>query len=294
MAEEAGERGSTGTAVDLVLLGAECPGDRALAGTAGAAAAAALFGEAVRGALMDAGDDRCRIVRAEPDDDANALHTAVRQGAERSGRLLVVYLAGQLVQDPRRRRPVLAVAGSGRDDAHRHGLPLDWVLSAMVHGGHAESLLVLDAVADRADWDAWRTGEEAGAGPAGLPADPGVALWGRLARYGAPRLRRWTSAPAAQGGAGAGGFARALAGALEAGVPGLPAALDPAALHAALGPGTDVGGAGSAGGAVRAIPPPPASRLLLRNRAALRGALSPDQLPPALRDALTRRDEATG
>jgi hypothetical protein len=274
--EETAESRGTGTAVDLVLIGAECPEERSLSATLGAAAGAELFGRAISGALLDAGSDRCRVLRAPPDADANALHTAVRDASRPSGRLLVVYLAGQLVEDPRRRRPVLAVTGSRREDAHRHGLPCDWVLSAMAHGGHAESLLVLDVVVDRAEWDSWQTREESGAsGPLGLPTEAGVPLWGRALRCGVPRLRRNGASAAA------GSFARALASVLAQGVPGHPAALDPAALHAALDPALDPGAANVP---VRSLPPPATSRLLLRNRAALRGSLTPDELPGALRD----------
>jgi hypothetical protein len=243
------------SAVELVLLGAECPEERAFAGSLGAAAGAQRFGRAVAAAMLDAGPGRCRVTAVDPAADANALHAALKQAAGRGGRLLVVYLAGQLAWDPRRRRPVVVTAGSLRENAASRGLPCEWVVSAMAHSGQAERLLVLDAVADSAVWQDWQPEELRRQ----LPA------WGRLVRQESSRRGR------AESGGSAGGFAALLADALEQGVPGAPAALDPYALQPALDR-ADAPGA-------RWVGPPPESRLLLRNRAALRGVLGPRSRP---------------
>ncbi|SEL80410.1 hypothetical protein [Streptacidiphilus jiangxiensis] len=244
--------------MELVLLGAECPGERSFAGSLGAAAGAQRFWRAVTGTLVDAGPGRCRVTTVHPETDANAVLAALQQAAAREGRLLLVYLAGQLVWDQRRRRPVVVVAGSLRDSAARRGLPCDWVTSAMAHGAAAESLLVLDLAAEPEAWQEWPRWEET------LPA--AVPVWGRVARY--EPSRRGRNAPPACAGA----LAEALGGLLETGLPGAPAVLDPGVLHPALAasepeptPGArpDVHWAG----------PPVGSRLLLRNRAALRGLL---------------------
>jgi hypothetical protein len=283
------EEGETGMVVELVLLGAECPQERAFTGSLGAARGGELFARVVNGALLDAGAGRCRVTAVPPDADANTLLTAVKSAVERDSRLLVVYLAGQFTWDVRRRRPVLVTAGSGRDNAHGRGLAWDWVVSALAHGAGAargESLLVVDAVVGAEAW-------------ASATFDAvGVRLWGRLQPYAPSRWGRGGagsgSGPAAGSGVGpgvgpgagsgpsggpggggvvgvgavtatAGGFAALLAQALEEGLPGLPAVLDPAALHPTL-EARDAPGS-------RWLGPPAASRLLLRNRAVLRGAL---------------------
>ncbi|MEY9967115.1 hypothetical protein ABIA33_005180 [Streptacidiphilus sp. MAP12-16] len=244
-----------GMVVELVLLGAECPQERAFAGSLGAALGAELFGQAVTGALFDAGAGRCRTTVVPPDADANALLTAVKEAVERDSRVLIVYIAGQFTWDVRRRRAVLVTAGSGRDNAHARGLAWEWVVSAMAHGAGAarsDSLLVVDAVLSTEAW-------------AGGTLDAGsVPLWGRILPY-APS--RWGRGGGAGEGASsvAGGFARLLAEALQQGLPGLPAVIDPAALHPTLA-ARDAPGA-------RWLGPPADSRLLLRNRAVLRGAL---------------------
>ncbi|MHA6765083.1 hypothetical protein [Streptacidiphilus sp. PAMC 29251] len=252
--------------VELVLLGAECPQERAFTGSIGAAEGGELFARVVSGALFDAGAGRCRVTSVPPDADANTLLTVVKEAVERDSRLLVVYLAGQFTWDVRRRRPVLVTAGSGRDNAHGRGLAWDWVVSALAHGAGAargESLLVVDAVVGAEAW-------------ASATFDAvGVRLWGRLQPYAPSRWGRGGSGGSGGGpgsvvGVGAvtataGGFAALLAQALTEGLPGLPAVLDPAALHSTL-EARDTPGS-------RWLGPPAASRLLLRNRAVLRGAL---------------------
>jgi hypothetical protein len=248
--------------VELVLLGAECPQERAFAGSMGAAAGGELFAQVVTRTMFDAGAGRCRVTAVPPDADANTLLTTVKDAVERDSRLLVVYLAGQFTWDVRRRRPVLVTSGSGRDNAHGRGLAWDWVVSALAHGAGAargESLLVVDAVVGAEAW-------------ASATFDAvGVRLWGRLQPYAPSRWGRGSgSGPGSLTGVGAvtataGGFAALLSEALREGLPGLSAVLDPAALHSTLeardSPGT------------RWLGPPPTSRLLLRNRAVLRGAL---------------------
>ncbi|WP_161790264.1 hypothetical protein [Streptacidiphilus carbonis] len=246
--------------VELVLLGAECPEERAFAGSVGAAAGGELFAQVVKGTMFDAGTGRCQVTAVPPDADANTLLTAVKEAVERDSRLLVVYLGGQFTWDVRRRRPVLVTAGSGRDNAHGRGLAWDWVVSALAHGAGAargESLLVVDAVVGAEAW-------------ASAAFDAvGVRLWGRLQPYVPPRWGR-SGTPGAVTGVGAvtataGGFAALLDRAVREGLPGQPAVLDPAALHSTL-EARDAPGS-------RWLGPPAASRLLLRNRAVLRGVL---------------------
>lgn len=241
----------TDSVVELVLLGAECPGERAFAGSVGAAEGARRFGDAVTGALLDAGPGRCRVTAVDPAADANTLLATVKETAGRGGRLLVVYLAGQLAWDARRRRPVLVTAGGTRENADRRGLPCEWVVGAVAHGGQDERLLVLDVAADDAVWQEW-------------PADQlreQLPCWGRMVRHGGSRWGRSGTGPDTT----AGGLARLLSGVLAEGVAGAPAVLDPYALQPAMDR-ADVPGA-------RWVGPPSESRLLLRNRAVLRGAL---------------------
>lgn len=247
--------------VELVLLGAECPQERAFAGSLGAAAGSELFARVVTGTMLDAGAGRCQVTAVPPDADANTLLTAVKEAVERDSRLLVVYLGGQFTWDVRRRRPVLVTAGSERDNAHARGLAWDWVVSALAHGAGAargESLLVVDAVVGAEAW-------------AGATFDAvGVRLWGRLQPYAPSRWGRGGGGGAVTGvgavTATAGGFASLLDGVVGRGLPGLPAVLDPAALHPVLEAGDTPGS--------RWLGPPAASRLLLRNRAVLRGVLA--------------------
>jgi hypothetical protein len=253
--------------VELVLLGAECPGERAFGGSLGAAEGAQRFWRAVTTTLADAGPGRCRVTTVHPEADANAALAALQQAAAREGRLLLVYLAGQLTWDERRRRPVLVVAGSLRDSAARRGLACDWVTSAMAHGAAAESLLVVDLTADQEAWQEWPRWVEA--------ATDAVPVWGRVARYEPPRRGR---APA-HGASGT--LAEALGAVLDAGLPGTPAVLDARLLHPALialDPDAPQVGAARSGPAPVAhwAAPPDGSRLLLRNRAVLRGLLRAD------------------
>jgi hypothetical protein len=252
--------------VELVLLGAECSGERAFAGSVGAAEGAQRFWRAVTATLVDAGPGRCRVTTVHPEADANAVLAALQQAAAREGRLLLVYLAGQLTWDERRRRPVLVVAGSLRDSASQRGLACDWVTSAMAHGEAAESLLVVDLTADQEAWQEW---------PRWLgPATESVPVWGRVARYEPPRRGH---APAY---GPAGTLAAAFDSVVNAGLPGAPAVLDPTLLHPALlaldpdAPQAD-GGRGAPEPAVHWAGPPDGSRLLVRNRALLRGLFRP-------------------
>jgi hypothetical protein len=255
-------------AVELVLVGAECPEERAFGGSLGAGQGAQRFWRSVTGTLLDAGPGRCRVTTVHPEADANAVLSSLKQAAARGGRLLLVYLAGQLAWDPRRRRPVLVVAGSLRENAAHRGLACDWVTSAMAHCGQAESLLVLDLAAEPAAWQEW---------PDWAAQELGVPAWGRIVRHDVPRRGR---APAD---ARAGLFAEALADLLDAGLPGAPAVLDPALLDARL-PFRLPGPAAGDGkrdrerqrqerAPVHLVDPPKESRLLLRNRAVLRGCL---------------------
>ncbi|WP_042431589.1 hypothetical protein [Streptacidiphilus anmyonensis] len=254
--------------MELVLLGAECPDERAFGGSLGAAEGAQRFWRAVTATLVDAGPGRCRVTTVHPEADANAALAALQQAAAREGRLLLVYLAGQLAWDQRRRRPVLVVAGSLRDSAAQRGLACDWVTSAMVHGSAAESLLVVDLAADQEAWQEWPQW----AATATVTAAGTVPMWGRVARYEPPRRGR---APAY---GRAGTLATALGALLDTGLPGAPAVLDPGLLHPALlalDPDAPQAGAGRGGPPPAAYwtGPPDGSRLLLRNRALLRGLL---------------------
>ncbi|RAG80284.1 hypothetical protein DN069_38965 [Streptacidiphilus pinicola] len=253
--------------MELVLLGAECSGERAFGGSLGAAEGAQRFWRAVTSTLVDAGPGRCRVTTVHPEADANAALAALQQATAREGRLLLVYLAGQLTWDARRRRPVLVVAGSLRDSAARRGLPCEWVTSAMAHGAAAEALLVLDLTADQEAWQEW---------PAWLgAAAETVPVWGRVARYEPSRRGRTPVRGLA------GTLAEAFGRLLDTGLAGAPAVLDPALLHPALlaldpdAPQAE-GVRGAPEPAVRWSAPPADSRLLLRNRALLRGLLRGD------------------
>ncbi|WP_042365617.1 hypothetical protein [Streptacidiphilus neutrinimicus] len=253
--------------MELVLLGAECPDERAFGGSLGAAQGAQRFWRAVTTTLADAGPGRCRVTTVHPEADANAALAALQQAAAREGRLLLVYLAGQLAWDPRRRRPVLVVAGSLRDSAAQRGLACDWVTSAMAHGSAAEALLVVDLTADQEAWQEWPQWART------VTATGSVPIWGRVARYEPPRRGR---APV-HGRAGT--LAEAFDALLDVGLPGAPAVLDPGTLHPALlalDPDAPQAAAGRGGGSPAAahwLGPPEGSRLLLRNRALLRGLL---------------------
>ncbi|MEZ0093033.1 hypothetical protein [Streptacidiphilus sp. EB129] len=239
--------------VRLLLLGVECPQERAFIGSLGAAEGARRFGESITAALYDAGAGRTAVASAPSDADANSLLTTVKEAAAEESGLLLVYLGGQFTWDVRRRRAVLVTADSARDNAHARGLAWEWVVSALAQrakDGRGEALLVVDAAVGAEAWTASREG-------AAFVGDS--PLWGRLRPYAPSRWGR------VEGEQHAGGLSRLLAGALAEGLPGLPAVLDPVSLHPTLAARDEA--------AATWLGPPADSRLLLRNRAVLRGAL---------------------
>ena len=249
-------------AADLVVIGAECGSERAFGGSAEAGRGARLLAGALPRAWYDGVPDPGRVVLVPPDAGANAMLTAVQEAAGREGRFLLVCLLGRLVADPRLRRLALVTAGSTRDNAYRRGLAWDWVVSAMVHGGHTETLLLVDAVADR---EAWEALSQDGGDPGELLEHSRVPLWGRVAPWTPHRRGRGGAPPGARA-----SFSDTLVRVLEDGVTGLPAAVSPADLHPAVC--ERMGAQGRAG--ARLLAPAPGGRLLLRNPAALRGMLT--------------------
>ncbi|WP_406207079.1 hypothetical protein OH807_34100 [Kitasatospora sp. NBC_01560] len=278
--------------VDLVVIGADGGPDRGFGGSVQAAAGARLLADVLPGMCFDAGSAGCRVAVVDPGADANTMLTAVREAAARPGRWLVVCLVGQLVADPRGRRLALVTGGSTADNAYRRGLAWDWVVSAMVHGDQEEALLLVDAVADRDTWAALeRGGGEDGAGE--LLSYPRVPLWGRVGRYTAGRRGRDAVLPG-----GEGSFSRTLTTVLREGVPGAPAAVAPLDLQpavAALLEAGDPESAAAGGGApgARLLVPPQGGRLLMRNRAAVRGALAGLSLSEELLAVLWRESAPT-
>ncbi|AUY48852.1 hypothetical protein C2142_07720 [Streptomyces sp. CB01881] len=279
--------------IDLVVIGADGGPDRGFGGSANAAAGARLFADVLPGMCFDAGSAGCRVDVLEPGADANTMLTAVREAAARPGRWLLVCLVGQLVADPRGRRLALVTGGSTADNAYRRGLAWDWVVSAMVHGDQEEALLLVDAVADRDTWAALeRGGGEDGAGE--LLSYPRVPLWGRVGRYTAGRRGRDAVLPG-----GEGSFSHALTTVLQQGVAGAPAAVSPLDLQPAVAglidggdPGSGAAPGGGAPGA-RLLVPPQGGRLLMRNRAAVRGALAGLSLSEELLAVLWRESAPT-
>ncbi|MEV7771249.1 hypothetical protein [Kitasatospora sp. NPDC086791] len=274
--------------VDLVVIGADGGPDRAFGGAALAPEGAGLLAEVLPGMFFDTGAAGCRVVTAPPDADANAMLTVVREAAQHPGRWLVVCLVGQLMADPRGRRLALVTGGSTPDNAYRRGLAWDWVVSAMVHGDQEEALLLVDAVADRDTWAALERGGEDSAGE--LLSYSRVPLWGRIGRYAPGRRGRDAVLPG-----GAGSFSRALTTVLRQGVPGAPAAVAPLDLQpavAALTDGAEPAGSSGAPGA-RLLVPPYGGRLLMRNRAAVRGALAGLSLSEELLAVLWRESAPT-
>ncbi|WP_405362416.1 hypothetical protein OG535_31940 [Kitasatospora sp. NBC_00085] len=279
--------------IDLVVIGADGGPDRGFGGSALAAAGARLLADVLPGMCFDAGAAGCRVAVVDPGADANTMLTAVREAAARPGRWLLVCLVGQLVADPRGRRLALVTGGSTADNAYRRGLAWDWVVSAMVHGDQEEALLLVDAVADRETWAALeRGGGEDGAGE--LLSYPRVPLWGRVGRYTAGRRGRDAVLPG-----GDGSFSRALTTVLQQGLPGAPAAVAPLDLQPAVaalldggGPGTGTAPSGGTPGA-RLLVPPQGGRLLMRNRAAVRGALAGLSLSEELLAVLWRESAPT-
>ncbi|MGW3039558.1 hypothetical protein ACWC9T_05775 [Kitasatospora sp. NPDC001159] len=274
--------------VDLVVIGADGGPDRAYGGSALAPDGARLLAEVLPGMCFDTGAAGCRVTRTAPYADANAILTAVRGAAQHPGRWLVVCLVGQLVADPRGRRLALVTGGSTPDNAYRRGLAWDWVVSAMVHGDQEEALLLVDAVADRDTWTALERGGEDSAGE--LLSYSRVPLWGRVGRFTPGRRGRDAVLPG-----GDGSFSRALTTVLRHGVPGAPAAVAPLDLQPAVAgllDGEESAGSSGAPGA-RLLVPPHGGRLLMRNRAAVRGALAGLSLSEELLAVLWRESAPT-
>lgn len=267
-------------AADLVVIGAEAGGERALAGTSDAGRGAGLLAGTLPGAWYDGAPEPGRVALVPPAAGANAMLTAVQEAAGREGRFLLVCLLGRLVADPRLRRLALVTAGSTRDNAYRRGLAWDWVVSAMVHGGHAETLLLVDAVADRDLCEA--LGREGG--PSELLDHSRVPLWGCVAPWSPGRRGRGTIPPGAPG-----SFVDGVVRVLREGVAGLPAAVSPADLHPAV---CERMGAQARAGA-RLVAPAQGGRLLLRNPAALRGMLSGMSVSGELLAVLGRKGSPT-
>jgi hypothetical protein len=269
-----------GGGIELVVIGADGGPERGYAGSAEAGAGARLLAEALPGRTFDAGTRGCRVTLVPPDADANAMLTALRQAAGRPARWLVVCLLGQLVADPRGRRIALVTAGSTPDNAYRRGLAWDWVVSAMVHGDQEETLLLVDAVADRDTWAVLADEEAAGE----LIGHSRVPLWGRIARHRTGRRGRDAVRPG-----GEGSFSQVLGRVLDHGVPGAPAALGPQELHPVLE--YELGRReGAAAGQARSLVPGDGGRLLMRNRAAVRGALAGLSLSEELLAVLWREN----
>ncbi|MEV6979366.1 hypothetical protein [Kitasatospora sp. NPDC093806] len=288
--------------IDLVVIGADGGPDRAFGGTAQAAEGARALAEVLPGMCFDTGTAGSRVAVVDPGADANTMLTAVREAAARPGRWLLVCLVGQLVADPRGRRLALVTGGSTADNAYRRGLAWDWVVSAMVHGDQEEALLLVDAVVDKDTWAALeRGGGEDGLGE--LLNYSRVPLWGRIGRhapgrYTPGRRGRDTVLPG-----GPGSFSQSLTTVLRQGIAGAPAAVGPLDLQPAVGALLDGGtppGAGSGAPAnqpdapgVRLLVPPEGGRLLMRNRAAVRGALAGLSLSEELLALLWRESAPT-
>ncbi|WP_405010637.1 hypothetical protein [Kitasatospora sp. NBC_01539] len=274
-----------GSGIELVVIGADGGPDRTYTGSAQAADGARALAEALPGRAFDAGPNGCRLTLLDPAADANTMLTALRAAAARPARWLVVCLLGQLAVDPRGRRLALVTAGSTPDNAYRRGLAWDWVVSAMVHGGQEETLLMIDAVADRDTWSALVREDAANE----LLAHSRVPLWGRIGRHQTGRRGRDAVRPG-----GEGSFSRLLGQVLDQGLPGGPAAIGPQELQPVL----DVelarhdGGAAAAGQAVTLMPWD-GGRLLMRNRAAVRGALAGLSLSEELLAVLWRENAPT-
>ncbi|AUG81065.1 hypothetical protein CFP65_6409 [Kitasatospora sp. MMS16-BH015] len=264
--------------IELVVIGADGGPERGYAGSARAGEGARLLADTLPGRTFDAG---CRVTEVPPGADANAMLTALRAAAQRPARWLVVCLLGQLTVDPRGRRLALVTGGSTPDNAYRRGLAWDWVVSTMVHGDQEDTLLLLDAVADRETWAALERGGEDGAGE--LLSHSRVPLWGRLGRYTPGRRGRDAVLPG-----GPGSFSQALARVVEHGVPGAPAAVGPVELQPAV-----EAELAESGEAARLLTPGENGRLLMRNRASVRGALAGLSLSEELLAVLWRENAPT-
>lgn len=254
-----------GGGIEFVVIGAQGGPDRSYGGSAHAGDGARILAEALPGRTFDAGTRGCQVSRAAPDTDANVMLTALRQAAGRPARWLVVCLVGQLVADPRGRRLALVTAGSTPENAYRRGLAWDWVISAMVHGDQEETLLVVDLSADKTTWTALEKDDGAGE----LLTHSRVPLWGRVGRFSPGRRGRDTVLPG-----GEGSFSWALGRVLEHGVPGAAAAVGPADLQPAVEAQLAWGEAAMGVSGARLLVPADGGRLLMRNRAAVRGALA--------------------
>ena len=271
--------------MELLVIGADGGPDRGYAGSAGAGAGARLLAETLPGRTFDAGVRGCRVTLVEPGADANAMLTALRTAAARPARWLVVCLLGQLAADPRGRRIALVTAGSTPDNAYRRGLAWDWVVSAMVHGGQEETLLLVDAVADRDTWAALARDDAAGE----LLTHSRVPLWGRIGRHQTGRRGRDSVLPG-----GEGSFSRVLGELLDRGLPGAPAAIGPQELQPALEYELARHDDGAlAAGHARTLLPADGGRLLMHNRAAVRGALAGLSLSEELLAVLWRESAPT-
>ncbi|GAA1230097.1 hypothetical protein GCM10009665_20660 [Kitasatospora nipponensis] len=272
--------------VELVVIGADGGPDRSYGGSAQAAHGAAVLAEALPGVCFDTGNRGSRVTVVPPDADANTMLTALREAARQEGRWLVVCLLGQLVCDPRARRLALVTAGSTPDNAYRRGLAWDWVVSTMVHGAQEEGLLLVDAVAAPDTWAAIG-GLDGEQGVAELLAHSRVPLWGRVGPYPGGRRGRTAVLPGAEG-----SFSWALDRVLRRGVPGAPAAVAPAELQPAVAAELAWGELAS-GIEARLLVPPSGGRLLMRNRAAVRGALAGLSVSEELLAVLWRENAPT-
>ncbi len=276
--------------IELVVIGADGGPERGHAGSARAAEGARLLADALPGRSFDAGTQGCRVTLVPPEADANAMLTALRAASQRPARWLVVCLLGQLAVDPRGRRLALVTAGSTPDNAYRRGLAWDWVVSTMVHGDQEETLLLVDAVADREGWAALERGGEDGAGE--LLAHSRVPLWGRVGPFAGRRGQSGRRGREAVLPGGEGSFSWALGRVLEHGVPGAPAAVGPEELQPAVA--AELRTAGEEDSARLLVPAPGGGgRLLMRNRASVRGALAGLSLSEELLAVLWRESAPT-
>ncbi|MDH6139691.1 MULTISPECIES: hypothetical protein [Kitasatospora] len=282
----AGTAGAPGAAsgVDLVLIGADGGPDKAFAGSAQVALGAEALARALPPVCFDTGSRGCRVTVVPPEADANAMLTALRAAARQEGRYLVVGLLGQLVADPRGRRLALVTAGSTADNAYRRGLAWDWVVSTMVHGTQAEALLLVDVVARPDTW-ALLSGASQEVGE--LLTHSRVPLWGRIGPFPTGRRSRSATVPG-----GEGSFSWALSRVLERGVPTAPPAVGPADMQDAVAAELAWGELAS-GIPGRLLVPPSGGRLLLRNRAAVRGALAGLSVSEELLAVLWRENTTT-
>ncbi|MDH6575170.1 hypothetical protein [Kitasatospora sp. MAP5-34] len=275
--------------IELVVIGADGGPERAHAGSARAAEGARLLADALPGRSFDAGTRGCRVTLVPPEADANAMLTALRAASQRPARWLVVCLLGQVAADPRGRRLALVTGGSTPDNAYRRGLAWDWVVSTMVHGDQEETLLLVDAVADRAAWAALERGGEDGAGE--LLAHSRVPLWGRVGLFAGRRGQAVRRGREAVLPGGEGSFSWALGRVLEQGVPGAPAAVGPEELQPAVA--AELQQVGLDGARLLVPVPGGGGRLLMRNRASVRGALAGLSLSDELLAVLWRESAPT-